>query len=61
MEIIWFVVLLAAVMVAVRDKLVQPRLSTEHVERMDNFYAWLSRRRLMQERREMWLRGKSWR
>ncbi len=60
MGIVWFVVLLAAVMVAIRDRLVQQRLSAKHVERIDYFYAWLSRRRLMQERREMWLAGQRW-
>ena len=38
----------------------RPRLSQQRLAEIEDFYAWLERTRIMQERRELWLRGERW-
>ena len=38
----------------------RPRLSQRRLAEIEDFYAWLERTRIMQERRELWLRGERW-
>ncbi len=56
-------VLLLVVLTALqirRDLGERPRLGQRRLAQIEDFYAWLERTRIMQERRELWLRGERW-
>ncbi len=54
------ILLIAATLQITWDLRSRQRLSAQRVEQLDHFYAWMKRRRIMRERRELWLRGERW-